>query len=113
MSAPNPKEGLQAKAKIEIQQAMVLLKQNLKPDIFPVDGPEWKQLYGAIKSLSKIAGEQESKEVGQAGLKTIAAALGPKGLPGIMGGGGGGPPAPPGGGGGGMPMLGPGPMPLG
>jgi len=115
MSAPNPKEGLQAKAKVEIQQALTLLKQNLKPDIFMVDGPEWKQLYGAIKQLSKLAGEEQSKEVSAAGLKSIAAGLTPKGMPGVMGAGGPPPPGPPpqGGGGGGMPMAGPSPMPLG
>ena len=95
MAAPNPKEGLQAKAKVEIQQALSLLKQNLKPDIFPVDGPEWKQLYGAIKGLSKLAGEEQSKEVSAAGLKSIAAGLSPKGMPGVMGEGGGQPPGQP------------------
>ena len=110
-SAPNPKEGLQAKAKVEIQQALKLLKQNLKPEIFMVDGPEWKQLYGAIKQLSKVAGEEQSKDLSSAGLKTIAAGLSPKGMGGVMGEGGGvggGPPAPQG-----MPMAGPGPMPIG
>jgi hypothetical protein len=108
MAAPNPKEGLQAKAKVEIGQALALLKKNLMPDIFLVDGPEWKQLYGAIKSLSKLAGAEESKEVSAAGLKSIAAGLSPKGMAG-MGpppiGGGGPPPQ-------GMPMAGPAPSPI-
>ncbi len=105
MSVPNPKEGMQAKARVDIQQALQLLKKNLNPDVFPVHGPEWKSLDSAIKGLAKVAGEEQGKEIGQAGLKLIASAQSPKGLGGIMGGGGGAP--------GGMPMGGPGPMPFG
>lgn len=104
MSAPNPKEGLQAKAKADIQTAITMLEQNLKPDVFMVDGPEWKQLYTAIKSLKKIAGDQQSKEVGMAGVKQIMSAMGPKGM-GAMGAPK--PPAPQG-----MPMAGPAPAPM-
>ena len=104
MSAPNPKEGLQARARVEIQQATQLLKKNLNPEIFQVEGPEWKALYSSIKQLTKLAGEDQGKEVSQAGLKLIASTMSPKGMGGVMGGGG----APQG-----MPMAGPGPMPIG
>jgi len=104
MSAPNPKEGLQTRAKVEIQQAVQLLKKNLSPDIFQVDGPEWKSLYGAIKQLTKLSGEEQGKDVSAAGLKLIASSLSPKGMGGMMGGGG----APQG-----MPMAGPSPMSIG
>ena len=102
---PNPKEGVQARAKVEIQQALQLLKKNLTPDVFMVDGPEWKQLYKSIQSLSKLAGEEQGKDVSQAGLKMIASSLTPKGLPGVMGGGGAPPPP-------GMTPMGPSPVPL-
>ena len=104
MSAPNPKEGLQTRAKVEIQQAVQLLKKNLSPDIFQVDGPEWKSLYGAIKQLTKLSGEEQGKDVSAAGLKLIASSRSPKGMGGMMGGGG----APQG-----MPMAGPSPMSIG
>ena len=104
MSAPNPKEGLQARANAEIQQAVQLLKKNLSPDIFPVEGPEWKSLHSAIKQLTKLSGEEQGKDVSAAGLKLIASSLSPKGMGGIMGGGG----APQG-----MPMAGPSPMSMG
>lgn len=107
MSAPNPKEGLQARAKIEISQALQLLKKNLQPDLFPVDSPEWKALYSSIKNLGKLGGEESGNEVSAAGLKLLASSLSPKGMSGIMGGQGGG------GGAGGMPMAGPGPMSIG
>ena len=107
MQVPSPKEGLQAKSKVEIQQALQLLKKNLSPDIYQVHGPEWKALDTSIRSLAKLAGEEQGKELSQAGLKLVASTMSPKGLGGIMGGGG----APPQGGG--MPMGGPGPMPLG
>jgi hypothetical protein len=87
---PSPKEGLQQKAKIEIQQALQLLKKNLNPEIFEVHGQEWKSLDSSIRGLSKLVGEEQGKELGGAGLKMIASAMGPKGLAGIMGGGGGG-----------------------
>lgn len=107
MAAPNPKEGLQAEAKIKIQQAMQLLESTLKPDVFPYGGPEWKALDNSLKQLSKLAGNQQGKELGAAGLKSIAAGLSPKGMPGVMGeGGGGGQPGQPQG----MPMAGPSPM---
>ncbi len=97
-----------AKSKVEIQQALQLLKKNLDPNVFQVHGPEWKALDSAIRGLSKVAGEEAGKDLSQAGLKMIASTMGPKGLQGMMGGGGGAP-----GGGGGMPMQGPMPMPLG
>lgn len=86
MAMPQPKEGLQQRAKVEIQQAVQLLKKNLSPDIFPVHGPEWKQLDSAIKNLAKLAGEEQGNDLSQAGLKLIASTMGPKGLAGIMGG---------------------------
>lgn len=91
-----------ARARIEIQQAVQLLKKNLDPKVFDVHGPEWKALDSAIRGLSKIAGQEEGKDLSNAGLKLIASSMGPKGM--------GGPPGP---GGGGMPMAGPGPMALG
>lgn len=108
MSIPSPKEGLKAKGRVEIQQALQLLKKNLDPNIFEVHGQEWKALDASIRSLSKLVGQEQGKEVSQAGLKQIASALSPKGMSGIMGamGGGGAP-------GGGMPMAGPAPMALG
>ena len=103
MGAPSPKAGLQARSRIEIQQAIQVLKQNLKPDVFDVHGPEWKALDSAIKGLSKVIGEEESKDLSNAGLKMFAQAQGmPKGLAGLMGGGQGG-----------MPMGGPQPNVLG
>jgi hypothetical protein len=102
MQVPSAKEGLQAKSKVEIQQALQLLKSNLKPDIFPVDGPEWKALYSSVKSLAKLVGEEQGKDMSQAGLKLIASTMSPKGLPGVMGQQGGG-----------APMAGPSPMPIG
>ncbi len=103
MSAPSPKQGLQAKSRVEIQQAIQILKQNLNPDVFAVHGPEWKALDSSIRSLSKIYGQEEGKELGAAGLKMVASTLSPKGMGGIMGGG-----QPQG-----MPMAGPGPSPIG
>jgi len=107
MSVPSPKEGLMAKSKVEIQQALQLLKKNLNPEVFPVHGPEWKALDSAIRGLAKISGEESGKDLSQAGLKMMASSMGPKGLQGIMGGGA------PGGAPGGMPMAGPSPMALG
>lgn len=102
MSMPGPREGLMARARIELQQAVQLLKKNLDPKVFDVHGPEWKAIDSAIRGLSKVAGQEEGKDLSNAGLKLIASSMGPKGMGG-----------PPGGGGGGMPMGGPGPMPLG
>lgn len=105
MSIPSPKEGLQAKSKVEIQQALQLLKKNLNPEVFQVHGPEWKAIDSSIRSLSKVIGEEAGKDLSQAGLKLVASSMGPKGLGGMMGGG-----APQAGGmQPGMPM----PMPLG
>lgn len=104
MSVPSPKEGLKAKGRVEIQQALQLLKKNLDPNIFEVHGQEWKALDASIRSLSKLVGQEQGKEVSQAGLRQIASALSPKGMAGIMGGG-----AP----GGGMSPGGPMPMALG
>lgn len=86
MAGPAPKEGLQARSKVDIQQAVALLKKNLSPEIFPVHGPEWKALDSAIRGLEKIVGEEQGQELGQAGLKLIASTMSPKGLAGIMGG---------------------------
>lgn len=87
MSAPGPKEGLQARARIEIQQAIQVLKKNLNPEVFEVHGQEWKALDSSIRSLSKVIGEEQGKELSNAGLKQFAAAQGmPKGLAGLMGG---------------------------
>lgn len=108
MSVPSPKEGLKAKGRVEIQQALQLLKKNLDPNIFEVHGQEWKALDSSIRSLSKLVGQEEGKEVSQAGLKLIASSMGPKGMAGMMGGGGA-----PGGGPPGMTPGGPMPMPLG
>jgi hypothetical protein len=102
MSVPSPKQGLQAKSRVEIQQAIQILKQNLNPDVFEVHGPEWKALDSSIRSLSKIYGQEEGKELGQAGLKMVASTMSPKGMAGM----GGGPPQ-------GMPMGGPAPSPIG
>jgi hypothetical protein len=110
MSVPSPKDGLKAKGRVEIQQALQLLKKNLDPNIFEVHGQEWKALDSSIKSLGKLVGQEQGKEVSQAGLKLIASTLGPKGMGAI---GGGGAPGGAPGGGGGMPMGGPGPMALG
>ena len=104
MGMPGPKEGLRAKSIVDIQNAVKLLTDNLKPDVFPVEGAEWKAIHGAIKSLSKITGGEQSKELGMQGIKSVMAAMSPKGM-GALGGG-----APQGGG---MPMGGPGPMALG
>lgn len=93
-----------AKSRIELQQAVQLLKKNLDPKIFDVHGPEWKAIDSAIRGLSKVAGQEEGKDLSSQGLKMIASSLGPKGIGGLMGGGGGG---------GGMPMAGPMPMNLG
>lgn len=90
MSVPSPKEGLKARGKVEIQQALQLLKKNLNPEVFEVHGPEWKALDSSIKSLSKLVGQEEGKEVSKAGMKLIASTLGPKGLGGILGAAGGG-----------------------
>lgn len=107
MSIPSPKEGLQAKSKIEIQQALQLLKKNLNPEVFPVHGPEWKAIDSSIRSLSKLVGEEQGKDLTQAGLRLVASEITPKGLPGIMGGGAS--PNPPQGA---TPQM-PGPMPMG
>jgi hypothetical protein len=106
MSIPSPKEGLKAKGRVEIQQALQLLKKNLNPEVFEVHGQEWKALDSSIRSLSKLVGQEEGKDVSQAGLKLIASTMGPKGMAGMMGGGGGPP-------GGGMSPGGPMPMALG
>jgi len=107
MAMPNPKQGLQAKARIEIQQAIQLLKKNLNPEVFDVHGAEWKSLDSAIRQLTKVAGQEEGKDLSQAGLRMVASSLTPKGLPGVMAGAGG----PPSGQGMTPPM--PGPMPMG
>jgi hypothetical protein len=100
MGAPGPKQGLQAKARIEIQQAIQVLKKNLSPEIFEVHGDEWKAIDSSIRGLSKVIGEEESKDLSNAGLKMFAQAQGmPKGLAGLVGGG--------------QPMAGPQPMSIG
>lgn len=100
MMSPDPKQGLQAASKVEIQQAIQLLKKQLDPNIYPPMSEPWECLESCIKKLSKQFGTEESDDLSQAGLRQIASALSPKGLEGIMGGGGGG----------GQPMAGPSPM---
>jgi hypothetical protein len=107
MAAPAAKQGLQAKSKVEIQQAIQLLKKNLDPKVFEPMGSEWKSLESSIRSLTKLFGQEEGKDLSAAGLRMVASSLSPKGMAGVMGPGGGAAP------GGGMPMAGPGPMPIG
>ena len=94
MSAPNPKEGVIAGAKVEVQNAIAQMRKVLDSGAFPVDSQEFKDLHQAYGKLSKAFGNQESNELGTAGLKLAASALSPKGLGGIM-------------------PQGPGPMPIG
>jgi len=84
MMVPNPKEGIQARSRVEIQQAIQILKKNLSPDIFQVHGPEWKALDSAIRGLSKVAGEEQGKDLSMAGLRLAASAMSPKGSADIM-----------------------------
>lgn len=102
MMAPNPKQGLQAASKVEVQQAIQLLKKQLDPNIYPPMGKEWECIESSIKKLSKEFGTEESDELSEAGLRQIAGALNPKGMEAM---GGGGPPQ-----GGGQPMAGPSPL---
>jgi hypothetical protein len=98
MSMPNPKEGLQAKARVMVQQSLKVLDAALKA--FDAGSKEFQVIHSAYKSLGKAFGTEESQELTDAGLKQIAGAISPKGMSGMQQAGG-------------SPMGGPSPMPMG
>jgi hypothetical protein len=100
MATPQPMEGMQKAARIQIQIASTMLQKELPH--FPLDSPEFDAVSKALATMNRVFGKSkdEDRKMFPAETMNILGAMGPKPAGGAPGAGG--PPpgvgAPPGGG---------------
>lgn len=81
MNTPQPMEGMQKAARIQVQVASEMLQRELPH--FPLDSPEFKAISGALSSMGKVFGKSkdEDRKLFPAEIMNMLSAVGGGGKP--------------------------------